>query len=101
MDDNLTWLLKWFASQCDGDWEHGNGFNIGTLDNPGCYVKITLDYTNLSDREFKVIDINRSESDWIYCIVEEGLFKGFGGIYNLPELLGIFRRWAENDGQHN
>lgn len=34
-DENLIWLLTWYESQCDGDWEHGNGVHINpwiTLD---------------------------------------------------------------------
>ena len=24
----LEWIKDWFASHCDGDWEHENGINI-------------------------------------------------------------------------
>jgi hypothetical protein len=34
-DDLLRWLQDWHAGQCDGDWEHSYGVDIGTLDNPG------------------------------------------------------------------
>ncbi len=34
-NDNLAWLLNWFYKQCEGDWEHENGVEIGTIDNPG------------------------------------------------------------------
>ena len=42
------------------------------------------------------IDINRSENDWIYCSVKNGLFEGFGGPFNLSELVNAFRAWADN-----
>jgi Immunity protein 53 len=96
MSDNLLWLLEWYHKQCDGDWEHCNGVKIGTIDNPGWYLKISLDETELQNRDFQQIDINRSENDWIYCSVEEKIFKGFGGPFNLPEILLIFREWAES-----
>jgi len=35
MTDDLTWLMNWYVAQCDGDWEHRFGFEIGTLENPG------------------------------------------------------------------
>jgi hypothetical protein len=28
-------LEAWYASRCDGEWEHGYGISIETLDNPG------------------------------------------------------------------
>ena len=38
--DALNWINGWFQSNCDGDWEHGFGITIETLDNPGWCVKI-------------------------------------------------------------
>ena len=29
----IRWLEEWYKSQCDGDWEHLFGVEIGTLDN--------------------------------------------------------------------
>jgi hypothetical protein len=96
LDDNFLWLLKWYYSQCDGDWEHGNGIQIGTIDNPGWYVKISLDETELQNIHFQKIKIDRSENDWIRCFIENGVFEAVGGPFNLPEGLQIFRKWAEN-----
>jgi|ERR1700722_1469659 len=95
MNDNLLWLLEWYYKQCDGDWEHGNGVKIGNIDNPGWYLKISLDETEIQDRNFQKVRVNRSENDWVHCSVEENVFKGFGGPFNLPEMLQIFREWAE------
>jgi hypothetical protein len=93
-NNNLFWLLEWYYNQCDGDWEHGNGVKIGTLDNPGWYLKVSLNETEIQNKNFQVIDITRSENDWIYCSIEEKTFKGFGGPFNLPEILQIFQNWA-------
>ncbi|MDE3046627.1 MAG: immunity 53 family protein [Verrucomicrobiota bacterium] len=96
-DNNLIWLLHWYHSQCDGDWEHGNGIKIGTIDNPGWSLKVSLNETELADKEFTTIDINRSESDWIYCSIKNEIFEGFGGPFNLSEILQIFHNWAESN----
>jgi hypothetical protein len=96
MNNNLGWLFSWFYNQCDGDWEHGNGIQIGTIDNPGWYLKISLDETELQDKEFQKIRIDRSEHDWIRCFIENGVFEGVGGPFNLPQVLQIFRDWAES-----
>jgi len=43
--DPLRALEDWYASVCDGDWEHTYGVKIGTLDNPGWTVDIDLRQT--------------------------------------------------------
>jgi hypothetical protein len=95
--DALTWLQDWYLSQCDGDWEHSHGIDIGTLDNPGWRVEIRVAETELEGRPFVVVRANRAEHDWIDCRVEDGVFKGFGGPLKLTEILDVFRRWAEGD----
>lgn len=49
----------------------------------------------LQDKNFKKIRMDRSENDWIRCFIEDKVFKGAGGPFNLPEILQIFRAWAE------
>lgn len=95
MNNNLPWLIEWYHNQCDGDWEHGNGIKIGTLDNPGWYVKVNLNETKVQYKLFQTVDINRSENDWVYCTIEEKTFNGYGGVFNLPEVIQIFRDWVE------
>lgn len=37
--DGVTRLAQWYASQCNGEWEHSNGLTIVTTDNPGWVVE--------------------------------------------------------------
>lgn len=97
IDDNLVWLLKWYYNQCDGDWEHGNGIQIATIDNPGWYLRISLEETELQNLQFQKIRIDRSEHDWFRCFIEDDVFEGVGGPFNLPEVIKIFRDWAESN----
>ncbi|MBL0319091.1 MAG: hypothetical protein IPP74_07360 [Alphaproteobacteria bacterium] len=39
---SLNWLMSWYASHCNGDWEHENQIKISTLDNPGWRLQIDL-----------------------------------------------------------
>ena len=94
-NDNLTWLLEWFYSQCDEDWEPSNGVEISTKNNPNWLLKIDLPETELEDIPFQTIHIKRTEYDWIHCFVEENIFTSTCGPLNLPEALQIFRTWAE------
>ena len=95
LDDNLLWLVSWYDRQCDGDWEHQFGVKIETLDNPGWGVRFSVQETELQDKKFQDIVIERTEKDWIFCKVRNGFVEGHCGTFNLPEVLQIFREWAE------
>ncbi|MCP3917913.1 MAG: hypothetical protein GY711_20390 [bacterium] len=66
----LVDLESWFASHCDGDWEHGWGVRINTLDTPGWSVDIDLAGTALSRQALSRIQEEREEHDWIHCWVD-------------------------------
>ncbi|WHY01339.1 immunity 53 family protein [Neobacillus sp. DY30] len=99
--DSLIWLQKWFAKQCDGDWEHSYGISIETLDNPGWRVKISLQNIDVEQKDIVILNSERNESDWIHCKIAydkelDGIyFWGYGGIENLGEILDSFRRWVD------
>lgn len=99
INDDLIWLLQWYSNQCDGDWEHEYGVRIGTLDNPGWRLRISLVGTELENKKFNEIKLERSENDWLFCFVAEGHFEGACGLFNLPDALKIFRNWAENSSR--
>jgi len=92
--DTLQELQRWYHSQCDGDWEHGYGIEIGTLDNPGWRVVIHLEDTELSDQPFAEVQRSGHETDWIYCCVRDGKWEGFSGPFLLEEVLRTFLTWA-------
>jgi len=93
--DDLSWLLDWYYKQCDGEREHMYGIAIHTLDNPGWYIEADLQETVLENIEFTQIKIDRTENDWIHCTVKMNVFGGYGGPFNLPEILSVFRKWVE------
>jgi len=96
MHQTLERLQTWYLSQCDGDWEHGYGVSIRTLDNPGWAVKVALEGTNLGSKAFdEVRDRYESENDWVICRVIEGRFEGFCGPKRLADVLETFLDWAE------
>ena len=97
MDDaNFLWLLSWYQTHCNGDWEHGSGILIGTIDNPGWSLSINLEDTEIENKKFRKLEIERSESNWLVCFIRDNKFEGRCGACNLPEVLKIFRNWATN-----
>ena len=94
-NDLLIYLQNWYASQCDGDWEHEyNGIKVVTLSNPAWSIEIDLRGTKIINKTMELIDIERNEDDWVICKIEDKYFKGYGGPHNLIELLTIFKDWA-------
>jgi hypothetical protein len=89
--DQLSWLQSWYLDQCDEEWEHSYGVQIGTLDNPGWTLEIDLAGTPLENllrpRNFE----ERSERDWIFYKIDECKFIGACGPKNLGELIDVFR----------
>lgn len=90
----LKWFEEWYARQCNGEWEHSRGVSVTTLGNPGWSVDILLEGTNLEDRGFELLNIDRSQVDWVYVKVSDNIFQGRGGVNNLEEILRIFQQWS-------
>lgn len=98
MKDDFLWLQQWFQDHCNGNWEHGAGILLRTLDNPGWTLKINVQNTELAIKKFqKINDIYRSEEDWIMCAVRDTKFDAACGVENLPTALKVFRHWVKNE----
>ena len=101
MSTVLDRLQAWYSRQCDGEWEHHDGLVIGTLDNPGWQVRISIAHTYLSETPFERVsygvgaDADASGDEWLLCRREGPEFAGYGGPAKLGEILGIFLDWAE------
>lgn len=95
MTDVLTRLEEWFLQQCNDDWEHQYVIKVTTLDNPGWCLEVDLRGTPQSTKAYESIRLERSESDWIHCRVQEGRFEGFCGPRNLRETIEIFLDWTD------
>ncbi|MHB1458026.1 MAG: Imm53 family immunity protein [Armatimonadota bacterium] len=96
MNDPMKWLQQWYWRHCDGDWEHGYGVTIETMDNPGWSLTINLEDTSLAQENFDAITIQRDEYDWLNCSVENSTFKGYCSPMNLMELIEIFASWVDS-----
>jgi hypothetical protein len=90
-------LATWYQSHCDGDWEHIYGIKIDTLDNPGWSVDISLQETELEDKDYEQIKIERSQEDWLRCSVKDGQFQIRCSPLNLEEGLNTFLTWADSE----
>jgi hypothetical protein len=92
----LSRLQQWYAAQCDGDWEHGYGVSIGTLDNPGWTMEVDLRGTNLEGKTLAEKEHNPGDDiDWYVVRTAGEKFKGAGGPAKLEEMIREFLKFAE------
>lgn len=96
IEDDFSWLINLYNSQCDGDWEGSFGIQIQTSGNPGWGVNINIEQTELQDKEYNEIRIERTENDWIFSRVKNRRFEGNCGLFNLKEVFKVFRKRAED-----
>jgi hypothetical protein len=96
----LERLAQWYQSNCDGDWEHGYGIKIDTLDNPGWRVNIDVRDTPLEDQPFDAFESQYShDRDWLRCWKEDRTFKIACGPARLEDGLKVFLDWADKSAQ--
>lgn len=91
----LMWFQNWYASQCDGEWEHDKRIRIGTIDNPGWSVSINLKGTFLEGKHLETKKNEKNDGDWVYYWVKDDTFEAAGGASNLVDILNIFKGWVE------
>ncbi len=91
----IEWISEWFASNCDGDWEHENQIKIYTVDNPGWVVRIDLRNTRLENLELDYSLVENDENDWYGISIENAIFDGSGDLSKLFFLLSKFKEIAE------
>lgn len=96
-------LQNWYVSQCNDDWEHTYGINIGTIDNPGWSLIIDLTDTDIQSKEYDGYsygigeDAESSGNNWLTTKIEKNQFVCYGGPHKLDEMINIFLDWATSD----
>jgi hypothetical protein len=89
----LAFLEDWYAAQCDADWEHSWGVEIGTLDNPGWRLRVDLDGTSWEGRCLERTTAQRDEHDWLQTWSDGHRWEAACGPQNLSEALEAFREF--------
>ncbi|MGF6148665.1 Uncharacterised protein [Kingella potus] len=99
--DYLGAMNEWYARQCDGWWEHGNGISFSNIEISGW--KLTIEDEEASGKSARtdfVLTRNRSERDW-YAVKTEHeprwpemtrLFAACGG-ESFSDMLDISYKW--------
>jgi hypothetical protein len=83
-------------SQCNGDWEHGQGIRIYTIDNPGWGVSINMKDSTARGATMQPYVCDRGDGDWVVCEVKDEVFMGHGDPGKLAFILETFRRLVDH-----
>lgn len=100
-DTPLDFLVRWFTSQRDGDWEHQQGVVIDTLDNPGWSVKVDLLGTELEGLEVEMRKWEESEHVWLSWWSSGQAFEAACGPGQLNLALQAFEDFARRHRPHD
>ncbi|MCG6168926.1 Imm53 family immunity protein [Leptospira sanjuanensis] len=87
----FSWLMEWFQSQCDGDWEHEYGIAINTNLDRGWQVKIEVNFTELDSVSIDRTLIQNGEDDWYSFSLKDGKFLAEGDPKKLRTILEKFK----------
>lgn len=84
-------LIAWYADNCDGDWEHQNGFIIRTLDNPGLSIVIDLVEFEYGEPETNQVLLSIGDPDtdksWLQIKYRNGKLVALSSVDKFSEAL--------------
>jgi hypothetical protein len=63
--DPIAVIAKWYSEHCNGEWEHEFGFRISTLDNPGWYIEVDIQRTELEGRLSGRCAVSDASDSWL------------------------------------
>lgn len=95
MKDDLFWLMLWFASQCDGDWEHSYAIILETEYPAEWSLTINLSQTELENQHFDKIHTKFNDHNWVECSVQDNKFIGKCSAVKVLDMIHTFRNWVE------
>lgn len=95
MTDGLEFLQRWFNDQTDGDWEHGDGITIESLDNPGWYLTVGLTGTALEGRTVSRQERRDGEDSWLHFWSDGSRFEAACGPVGLVQAIEAFQQFVE------
>lgn len=92
----IEWLQEWYLRHCNGNWEHQNGINIYTVDNPGWSISINLRGTSLEGVEIAYSLNEISETEWEGYLISNNIFKGGCSPTRLNNIIEVFKNIVES-----
>lgn len=90
----LDALVRWYRSQCDGDWEHEFGVRLATLDNPGWHLEVDLAETPAEGRVMPERNTDDGRGRWLAASSDGEVFRAACDPESLVEALAQFQEFV-------
>ncbi|WP_393058438.1 Imm53 family immunity protein [Streptomyces sp. LN549] len=85
----LARLEDWYASHCNGEWEHSSGIKIETIDNPGWLVSFDLSGTTAEGCVLDRVVVETSQDCWLHYWSDGSVLHAASGPRFLQEALRV------------
>ncbi|KUL23378.1 Imm53 family immunity protein [Streptomyces regalis] len=95
----LAGLVRWYRSQCDGDWEHEYGVRLASLDNPGWHIEVDLLETDAEGRLMPKRRTDDGQGKWLVAWSDGEMFRASCDPGSLPEMLGLFQEFVFHEAR--
>ncbi len=92
---NFIWLMYWFWSQCNGDWEHEYGIVLDTTSEGKWKLDISISNSILDGVEFISNDFIANAGNEVECKFDNQSLVVYADTQNIIRVLQSFRAWAE------
>ncbi|WP_394813704.1 Imm53 family immunity protein [Streptomyces hazeniae] len=95
----MRFMQSWYASNCDGEWEHEFGLKIATTDNPGWHIKIDVCETSL---EGILVERERCEfpdGEWMIAWSDGTVFQAACSPLSLCRVDAFFERLSKESSR--
>ncbi|MEU0170014.1 Imm53 family immunity protein [Streptomyces sp. NPDC093516] len=91
----MRYIQSWYASNCDGEWEHEFGIRMATTDNPGWHIQIDVSETNLEGVLVPRERRDLSGGEWMIAWSDGKVFQAACSPLGLRDVDALFEHVAE------
>ncbi|MEU0673121.1 Imm53 family immunity protein [Streptomyces sp. NPDC006172] len=91
----MRFIQSWYASNCDGEWEHEFGIRIATTDNPGWHIEVDVRETDLQGVIVPREKLDLPGGGWMIAWSDGSVFQAACGPLCLGYVDALFERMTE------
>ncbi|WP_157880864.1 Imm53 family immunity protein [Streptomyces griseoruber] len=88
-------MQSWYASNCDGEWEHEYGIRMVTTDNPGWHIEIDVSETDLEGVLVERARHEFSDGGWMIAWSDGTKFQAACSPLSLRDVDAFFGQLTE------
>lgn len=94
-NSGINSIQSWYASNCDGEWEHEFGVRMATTDNPGWHIEIDVSETDLEGVLVERVRRDFPEGGWMIAWSDGKVFQAACSPLSLCDVDEFFKKVAE------